>query len=271
LSKYSGKVTSRININVSNQKVHKLTEETHVAEIKKRMKAVELLKIMKKTHTYEELSKITKLPITVLNRYVKGHVLPSKSRADELFEIFDKEFDLKEEISRRIKFDGRGYFDNTELLGDTILLRVISQMVSEKFAGKKVTKVLTAAVDGIPIATQIANLLEAQLVIAKRTRDVGVSKFLEESYSPSFSGVLMTLYLPKGALTSKDNVLIVDDIVRSGETQRALVNLAEKSGVKIVGIFFIISIGKSWEKKIKAPPNAIVEVALHLPEPTVYS
>ncbi|MEM2983878.1 MAG: hypothetical protein QXL24_01550 [Candidatus Jordarchaeaceae archaeon] len=77
--------------------------------------------------------------------------------------------------------------------------------------------------------------------------------------------------MPTCFLTCSDNVLIVDDIVRSGETQRALVNLAEKSGVKIVGIFFIISIGKSWEKKIKAPPNAIVEVALHLPEPNISS
>ncbi|WXG40562.1 MAG: phosphoribosyltransferase family protein [Candidatus Freyarchaeum deiterrae] len=248
-----------------------MTLETHVLDIKKRMKSVELLKILKKDRTYEELSKITNLPITVLNRYVKGHVLPSKNRADELFEIFDKLFDLKEEVSRRIKFDGREYFDNTELLGDTLLMRVVSEMVSEKFMGQKISKVLTAAVDGIPIATQIANQLEAQLIIAKRSREVGVSKFIEESYVPSFSGVLMTLYLPKGALTSRDRVLIVDDIIRSGETQRALVNIVEKSGAKIVGIFFIISIGKNWEKTIRTPPNCTVEIVLQLPEPSTSS
>lgn len=244
-----------------------MTMETHALDIKKRMKSVELLKILKKNHTYEELSKITKLPVTVLNRYVKGHVLPSKNRADELFEIFGKSFDIKEEVSRRIEFDGRGYFDNTELLGDTLFMRVVAQMVSEKFAGEKISKVLTAAVDGIPIATHIANQLEAQLIIAKRTREVGVSKFIEESYVPSFSGVLMTLYLPKASLTSRDNVLIVDDIIRSGETQRALVNIAEKSGAKIVGIFFLVSIGKNWEKKIRTPPNCTFEIILQLPEP----
>ncbi len=236
-------------------------------DIKKRMKSVELLKILKKNHTYEELSKITKLPVTVLNRYIKGHVLPSKNRADELFEIFDKTFDVKDEISRRIEFDSRGYFDNTELLADTPFMRVVAQIISEKFAGKKITKVLTAAVDGIPIATHISNQLEAQLIIAKRTREVGVTKFIEESYVPSFSGVLMTLYLPKRTLTSKDNILIVDDIIRSGETQRALVNLAEKSGAQIAGIFFLVSIGKAWEKKIRTPPNCTVEIILQLPEP----
>jgi adenine/guanine phosphoribosyltransferase-like PRPP-binding protein len=244
-----------------------LPAETHVSDIKKRMKSVELLKILKKNHTYEELSKITKLPVTVLNRYIKGHVLPSKNRADELFEIFDKTFDVKDEISRRIEFDSRGYFDNTELLADTLFMRVVAQIISEKFVGKEITKVLTAAVDGIPIATHISNQLEAQLIIAKRTREVGVTKFIEESYVPSFSGVLMTLYLPKGTLTSRDNILIVDDIIRSGETQRALVNLAEKSGAQIAGIFFLVSIGKTWEKKIRTPPNCTVEIILQLPEP----
>ncbi|MEM3586446.1 MAG: phosphoribosyltransferase family protein [Candidatus Jordarchaeaceae archaeon] len=245
-----------------------MKQETHALDIKRRMKAVELLKILKKSYTYEELSKITKLPITVLNRYVKVHVLPSKGRAEELFGIFDKTFDIRGEVSRRIKFDGREYFDNTELLGDILLMRVLAETVSEKFSGHKITKVLTAAVDGIPIATQIANQLEAQLIIAKRNREVGVSKFVEESYVPSSSGVLMTLYLPKGAITSKDRVLIVDDIIRSGETQRALVNIAEKSGAKIVGIFFIISIGRKWEKTIRTPPNCTVEIILQLPEPS---
>ncbi|MHA1209550.1 MAG: phosphoribosyltransferase family protein [Candidatus Freyarchaeota archaeon] len=244
-----------------------MPEDTHVADIRRRIKSVELLKILKKNHTYEELAEITKLPVTVLNRYIKGHVLPSKDRAEELFKIFSKSFDIKREVSRRIKFDGQGYFDNTELLGDTLLMRLMAQTISEKYAGQKVSKVLTAAVDGVPIATHIANQLEAQLVIAKRTREVGISKFIEESYVPSFSGVFMTLYLPKRALTSRDRVLIVDDVIRSGETQRALVNIAEKSGAKIVGIFFIISIGKSWEEKIRTPPNCNVEIILQLPEP----
>ncbi|MFX1486641.1 MAG: adenine phosphoribosyltransferase, partial [Promethearchaeota archaeon] len=93
-----------------------MSEDIHLKNIEKRIRAVELLRLLKKTHTYDNLSKATGLPITVLNRYVKGHILPKTKRAEELLRTFSNERELQKEISKRIKFDSRGYFDNTALL-----------------------------------------------------------------------------------------------------------------------------------------------------------
>lgn len=43
-------------------------------------------------------------------------------------------------------------------------------------------------------------------------------------------------------------MLIVDDVIRSGETQRALVELVHQAGAKPVGMFFLISVGDEVEK-----------------------
>jgi len=244
-----------------------LIKETHVVDLQRRMEAVELLKLMKEHYTYEELHALTGLPITVLNRYVKGHVLPSRSRAEELFKTLSEKLSLEEEVVRRIKFDEKGYFDNTALISDTLLLRLIAKKVAKSFYDKKVTVVLTAAVDGIPIATHVANLLDAKVVIAKREREVGVRRFIEENYVPSFSGVVMTLYIPQNAFSHKDNVLIVDDVVRTGETQKALVSLTEKAGGKLVGVFFLVAIGETWIKHMKLPDECKLEILAKLPEP----
>lgn len=244
-----------------------MSREPHMLDIQRRMEAVELLKLMKERYTYKELYEITGLPATVLNRYVKGHVLPSRSRAEELFSVFSKKLDLKEEVMARIRFDEKGYFDNTALISDTLLLRLIAKNVAKTFADREVTVVLTAAVDGIPIAVHIANALDARIAIAKREREIGVKKFLEESYTPSFSGIVVSLYLPQNALSNKDNVLIVDDVVRTGETQKALVSLVEKAGGKLVGAFFLIAIGNVWVKHVNLPSGCKLEVLLHLAEP----
>ncbi len=248
-------------------KVRSLIKETHVLDLQRRMEAVELLKLLKERYTYEELHDLTGLPITVLNRYVKGHVLPSRNRAEELFKLFNEKFSLEEEIVRRIRFDERGYFDNTALLSDTLLLRLIAKVVAGKFSNEEVTAVFTAAVDGIPIAAHVANVLDARLVYAKREREVGIDKFIEETYIPSFSGMIMTLYVPKNALSPKDNVLIVDDIIRTGETQKALFKMAEKAGSKIVGIFFMVSIGEKWRQTVEIPEDCKLEILVRLPEP----
>lgn len=244
-----------------------MIEETHVINLQRRMEAVELLKLMKERYTYKELHKLTGLPITVLNRYVKGHVLPSRSRAEELFKLLAERLSLEEEVIRRIKFDDKGYFDNTALISDTLLLRLIAKKVAKSFSERGVTAVLTAAVDGIPIAAHVANMLDAKIVVAKREREVGVKRFIEENYVPSFSGVVMTLYIPQNALSNRDNVIIVDDVIRTGETQKALVSLTEKTGGKLVGVFFLVAIGDAWIKHMKLPEDCKLEILMKLPEP----
>ena len=69
-------------------------------------------------------------------------------------------------MSSRIKFDSTGYFDNTQIVNDVSLLRLTTQHVVSTFAGRRITKILTAASDGIPLATLIANALDVDLVVA---------------------------------------------------------------------------------------------------------
>ncbi len=214
--------------------------------------------------TYEELSKVTNLPITVLNRYIRGHVLPSIERAHKLNKLLSKRIKLEELVKERLKFDERGYFDNTKLLGDTGLLRLIARTVASNFHGGY-TKVMTAAADGIPIATHIANEFGIDLVIAKKMREVGVRRFIEETFVPSYSGVLTSLYIPDGSISSSDKVLIVDDVVRSGETQRAMIDLVKKAGGMVEGVFILVGVGDAWKNEVKLPEGKI-EVLLKLPD-----
>jgi len=233
---------------------------THAENLKLRLMTIELLQMAKKKYTYRELSNKTGLPVTVLSRYAKGHVLPNVERARKLWETLNKLIGLESEIKRRIQFNEEGFFDNTNIIGDYNILRQAAQHALATFAGRRVTKVLTAAVDGIPLATMVANALSVNLVIAKQTKEVGVRAFIDETFVLRDSGVTVTLYLPKKAIRRKDSVLIVDDMIKTGETQAALVNLVYKSKAEVSGLFSLIAIGNEWEKRINLPRGCPVEV-----------
>jgi adenine phosphoribosyltransferase/purine operon repressor len=93
---------------------------------------------------------------------------------------------------------------------DPLLLERAVQHAVNRFAGARVTKVLSPAVDGIPLAALLADRLGVKLVIAKKTREVGVREFIEEVYVPDKSAMVISLYVPRDALKRGDCVLTVE-------------------------------------------------------------
>jgi len=231
---------------------------------------IELLRTAKykRNITYRELASKTGLPVTVLSRYAKGHVLPNTTRAKQLLKVLTKIVGLETELRSRIKFDETGYFDNTEIVGDYNILQQAANHALANFAGKRVTKILTAATDGVPLATMVANALGVNLILAKRNKEVGVKAFLDETYVlGKDSGVTVTLYIPKDAIKKRDSVLIVDDMIKSGETQEALAHLVKKAKAEVSGVFSLIAVGEDWKELLKFGKDAPVEVVTYLKSP----
>jgi len=237
---------------------------THAEDLKLRLMTIELLRTAKKQFTYRDLSSKTGLPVTVLSRYAKGHVLPNAERARLLWRTLTKIVGLHVELRRRIQFNNEGYFNNTEIIGDYNILRQAAHHALAVFAGKRVTKVLTAAVDGIPLATMVANSLGVNTVIAKLNKEVGVPAFLEETFVLKDSGVTQTFYVPRDALKKRDSVLIVDDMIKTGETQAALANIVHKAKAEVSGVYSLIAVGDAWQKKLTLPKDCPVEVVTKL-------
>ncbi len=211
--------------------------ETRVRELKYRMMITDLLKVASETHTYQQLSDLLGLSPPILSRYMRGHVLPSYSRAQGLYDNLMVITDIREELKKRIIFDEDGYFDNTPLVTEITWLKIMSNYALEKFAGRRVTKILTAAVDGIPVSTLVANLLEVDLLIAKGSKEVGITDFVEETYIPKGSAFRQSLYIPKHSIRKRDSILIIDDVVSIPRPKKGLPKVRIQLKIKIAGFF----------------------------------
>ncbi len=238
--------------------------ETHLSDLKFRLMTINLLKTAKKRLTYRELSSKTGLPVTVLSRYVKGHVLPSSIRTKKIWKTLESIVGLEDELRRRIKFDEFGTFDNTSIIYDTSLLQQAVQYAFSKFAGRRITKIMTAAIDGIPLSTLMSDALGVELIIAKKTKEVGIRDFIEETFIPANSDMIMSFYIPRGAYKERDSVLITDDIIKTGETQQAMINLVTKSRADVAGVYALISVGDAWKGKLQDNFDFPLDIVLRI-------
>ncbi len=215
-------------------------------ETKIKLLAIDCLKSMKQQKTFRKLSSELALPAGVLNRYVNGYVLPKSDRAEHLISLFIS--DCLSKILESSKIRGSRYIVTSGILSQPFLLNVIAFRASKSFH-EKAGVVLTAAVDGIPLANAIANLIGARCVYAKRTQEVSFSDHYTSKTS-SDRPISAPFYLPKSLLRKNDSVLIVDDVIRAGTTFDALMSICEQAKANIIGIFAMF-IAESAYRELK--------------------
>ncbi|MFQ3294041.1 MAG: adenine phosphoribosyltransferase [Halobacteriales archaeon] len=224
------------------------------------LRAVSVLRMLKDTRTYDELAAVTGLPAGDLNRYVNGHVLPGEDRAREIVRDMGHAA-LASELEDRVRVDGEGYVDNSRVVFDQAFLDLVAPVAADSFGFESPDVVLTAATDGITLASAMARYFGARCAYAKKSKETAVEEFVEARQRLQ-SGIELTYYLPKGAIEAGDTVLVVDDLIRSGDTQRLLLDIAAEVDAQVRGVFALIAVGKAGIDRAaeltEAPAGALV-------------
>jgi len=162
------------------------------------LRAVDVLRMLKETRTYDELAETTELPAGDLNRYVNGHVLPGTDRAREVVDELGREA-LAEELDARIRVDDEGYVDNSATVFDQPFLDLAAPVVANGFDFERPDVVLTAATDGITLAAALASYYGVRCAYAKKQKETAVEEFIEARQRLQ-SGIELTYYLPASAI-----------------------------------------------------------------------
>lgn len=213
--------------------------------LKYRLALIELLKLLKREYSYRELSRITGVPETVLCRYVKGSMIPSLEQAARIWNTIERHINIKRIVSEKVRVTRQGYVDVSDVISDPYFLKLFGYYVFTKFMGRGVTKILTAAAGGIPLATSVALIMDVPLVIAKTHKEDPELDYIEEtSYSPY--STITTFFVRRDFIKRRDVVLIVDDFLRSGKTLRALCKIAAKVKARVIGAVALVSVGNQW-------------------------
>lgn len=203
-----------------------------------RIGAVEALKLLKRRMPYEKLSSLIDLPPSVLSRYINGHVIPNLEKARTIFSVLKREF-LISEVWNRLERDEVGAIDTSRVIYDPLILKFILMSEYEKIMGFKVDRVMTMESDGIPVAYQLASILGTEIAVVRKSKKIGIRNFIEVRQIFE-SGAYRYIYLPENMIRKGECILLVDDVIRTGATIRALAEFCKKIGATVSGIFAVI-------------------------------
>ena len=120
---------------------------------------------------------------------------------------------------------------------DVALLERVGRALAKRFRGEKITKVLTVESSGIAVACFTALALGVPAVYAKKfqTGYIDPSVYTAEVHSFSMEKSY-TIRVSRRYLDEDDRVLLVDDILASGQAILGLLEIASKAGAEIAGI-----------------------------------
>ncbi len=97
----------------------------------------------------------------------------------------------------------------------------------------------------------------------KKQKETAVEEFIEARQRLQ-SGIELTYYLPASAIEPGETVLVVDDLIRSGETQELLLDIIDTADAEVAGVFALIAAGDDGTDRARertdAPIGALTTV-----------
>ena len=136
------------------------------------------------------------------------------------------------------------------ILGDTEIVRKTAPIIAKKLP--EVDLIVTAEAKGIPLAYEISKVLNLnEYVVARKS----VKAYMEESIEVEVNSITTTnsqkLYLNnRDAKKIKGKrIALVDDVISTGQSLKALERLVEKAGGKVLAKAAILAEGDAKDKK----------------------
>ncbi len=133
---------------------------------------------------------------------------------------------------------------------DPLLIDRIGAELAERFAGVKIDKIITAESSGIMIAQSMATALGVPFIYAKKKRPLTMTGFFAASSYSFTKQDSTTLYVSNEVLGPGERVLFADDFFAVGSTYKAIEQILEQAGARLIGAAVIIN--KSERRDIES-------------------
>jgi adenine phosphoribosyltransferase len=142
--------------------------------------------------------------------------------------------------------------DITTLLKDKKAFKLAIEALSNKYKNKKIDAVVAVEARGFILGGAIAQTIGAGFVPVRKKGKLP-SKTNSVTYNLEYG--TDTLEIHHDAIKPQDKVLIVDDLLATGGTVKAVTDLIKQLGGEITGIAFLIELtGLKGKEKLRGYP-----------------
>ena len=153
--------------------------------------------------------------------------------------IETSELNMQKKLRRIPEFKGVVFWDITPILKDKILFKEIIKRLADHYRGREIDVVVSNEARGFIVGAPLAYELGAGFVPIRKKGKLP-SKCVNLTYKKEYE--CDTIEIHEDAVLPGQKVLIVDDLLATGGTVKANIELVEKLGGEIVGIGFLIEL-----------------------------
>jgi adenine phosphoribosyltransferase len=152
----------------------------------------------------------------------------------------DKQIDLKSKVRRIPEFKGVVFWDITPLLKDKECFKQTIKQLADHYRGKPIDVIVSNEARGFIVGAALAYELGVGFVPVRKKGKLPY-KCVDLTYKKEYE--CDTIEIHQDAIEKGQNVLLIDDLLATGGTVKANIDLVEKLGGKVVGIGFLIELG----------------------------
>ena len=150
-----------------------------------------------------------------------------------------KKLDLKSKVRRMSQFKGVVFWDITTLLKDKDALHESVKRLADHFRGEPIDLVISNEARGFIIGAAVAYELGLGFVPIRKKGKLP-SKCVELVYEKEYESDIIEIH--EDAIRKGQKILLIDDLLATGGTIKANIELVEKLGGKVVGLGFLIEL-----------------------------
>lgn len=129
--------------------------------------------------------------------------------------------------------------DITPLLNNAEAFRFAVNSICEYFGSKKVDKIVSMEARGFIFGSVVAYKLGCSFVPVRKKGKLPY-KTISIEYELEYGTDVLEIH--EDGIKKGDNVVIIDDVLATGGTAKAVAKLVEKCGGKIIGLGFLIEL-----------------------------
>ncbi len=130
--------------------------------------------------------------------------------------------------------------DITPVLADPVAFNALIAAIAEKYEDARVSKVAGIEARGFTLAAPVARTLEAGFIPLRKPGKLPW-KTLRQSYNLEYGTDALEMHVD--AVEPQERVLIVDDVIATGGTARAAIELIRRAQAEVVGVAVFIELG----------------------------
>jgi adenine phosphoribosyltransferase len=152
------------------------------------------------------------------------------------------------------------FYDITTLLKDARAFRAIQDELIARYRDQKISKVVGIESRGFILGSPLAYELEAGFIPVRKPGKLPADTF-EVKYNLEYGSNSLSVH--RDAVAIGERVLIVDDLLATGGTAAATVNLMRQLGGEIVGLVVLVELLalKGREKLDGCPVHSLITYA----------